>query len=56
MTRLGHRIEGRSGENGDRGPSEWFVEPNDGTLINNADNLTVSPFGDLIVCEDGDGM
>ncbi len=34
---------------------ELFVEPNDVTVINNADNITVAPWGDLIVCEDGDG-
>ena len=32
-----------------------FIEPNDGTLIENADNVTVTPWGDLIVCEDGTG-
>ena len=37
------------------GTLELFVEPNDGSLIENADNLTVSPWGDLIVCEDGSG-
>ncbi|MFH5830978.1 alkaline phosphatase PhoX [Halalkalibaculum sp. DA384] len=33
---------------------ELFVEPNDGTMIENADNLTVAPWGDIFVCEDGD--
>lgn len=47
--------EGTSGEDGDPGMLELFVEPNDGTLIENADNLTVSPWGDVIVCEDGSG-
>ncbi|NBC64927.1 MAG: DUF839 domain-containing protein [Bacteroidetes bacterium] len=37
------------------GTLELFVEPNDATVIENADNLTVSPWGDLIVCEDGSG-
>ena len=37
------------------GTLELFVEPNDGDIIDKADNLTVSPFGDLIVCEDGGG-
>jgi uncharacterized protein len=32
-----------------------FVEPNDGSIIENADNLTVTPWGDLVVCEDGPG-
>jgi len=34
---------------------ELFIEPNDGTLIENADNLTLAPWGDLIVCEDAPG-
>ncbi len=32
-----------------------FVEPNDGSIIENADNLTVAPWGDVVVCEDGPG-
>ena len=36
-----------------KGTLELFVEPNDPGLIENADNLTVAPWGDLIVCEDG---
>ena len=32
---------------------ELFIEPNDRGLIENADNLTITPWGDLIVCEDG---
>jgi len=35
---------------------ELFIEPNDGTLIENADNLTVAPWGDLVACEDGTGV
>ena len=38
---------------------ELFIEPNDATLIEMADNLTVGPNGDLFICEDGpetDGM
>lgn len=31
---------------------ELFLEPNNSTIIENADNLTVAPWGDLIVCED----
>ena len=38
-----------------QGSLELFVEPNDPGLIDNADNLTVAPWGDLIVCEDGSG-
>lgn len=41
--------------NNAKGVLELFVEPNDGHLIENADNLTVSPWGDLIACEDSVG-
>lgn len=47
--------EGTSAEANNPGRLELFVEPNDGTLIENADNLTVAPWGDVIVCEDGSG-
>ena len=32
---------------------ELFIEPNDETVLQHADNLCVAPFGDVIVCEDG---
>ena len=44
--------EGTRKEDKDPGYLELFVEPNDSRLINNADNLTVAPWGDLFVCED----
>lgn len=47
--------EGTDGERAQPGTLELFVEPNDGTIIENADNLCVAPWGDLIVCEDGTG-
>ena len=47
--------EGQAGERDRPGVLELFVEPNDGTLIENADNLCVAPWGDLVVCEDGTG-
>lgn len=47
--------EATSAETGNPGKLELFVEPNDATVIENADNLTVSPWGDLIICEDGSG-
>jgi secreted PhoX family phosphatase len=34
---------------------ELFCEPGDPRLLKNGDNLTVSPWGDLFVCEDGPG-
>ena len=32
---------------------ELFAAPNDRDLCDNCDNLTVAPWGDLILCEDG---
>lgn len=49
------RNEATPAETDNSGKLELFVEPNDATVIENADNLTVSPWGDLIVCEDGSG-
>lgn len=37
------------------GRLELFIEPNDSNLIENADNITVAPWGDLMVCEDRKG-
>jgi hypothetical protein len=37
------------------GTIQLFVEPNDQSALDGPDNIVVSPFGDLIVCEDGDG-
>ncbi|HYF49275.1 MAG TPA: alkaline phosphatase PhoX [Planctomycetota bacterium] len=48
-------VEGQADESKQPGKLELFVEPNDGNLVENADNLTVAPWGDLIVCEDGPG-
>jgi len=47
--------EGTADEAANPGTLELFVEPNDSGLIDNADNLTVAPWGDLVVCEDGSG-
>lgn len=44
--------EGTSREGQTPGRLELFIEPNDSKLVHNADNLTVAPWGDLIVCED----
>lgn len=49
------RFEGTPDEERFPGRLELFVEPNDGQLINMADNITVSPWGDLLLCEDGGG-
>lgn len=47
--------EGTPDESIAPGTLELFLEPNDGDLVDNADNLTVAPWGDLIICEDGQG-
>ena len=45
--------EGTDREIDEPGRLELFVEPNDTTMLENADNLTVAPWGDVIACEDG---
>ncbi len=45
-------VEGTPLEGLNPGVLELFVQPDDYTVINNPDNITVSPWGDLIVCED----
>ena len=40
----------------ERDSLELFIEPNDSALLESADNLTVAPWGDLMVCEDHPGM
>ena len=32
---------------------ELFIQPGTSSLMENLDNLTISPWGDLIICEDG---
>ena len=34
---------------------ELFIEPNDEALVDMCDNITVTPWGDLFLCEDGKG-
>lgn len=46
--------EGREG-GGTSGTLELFVESIEPGVVENADNLTVAPWGDLIVCEDRTG-
>jgi uncharacterized protein len=45
--------EGQPGEKDKPGKLELFIEPNDGNLVENCDNVTLAPWGDLIICEDG---
>ena len=47
------RSEGTRAENEQPGRLDLFIEPNDGKLVENADNITIAPWGDLIVTEDG---
>ena len=48
--------EGTAGEQGaGAGKLMLYAEPNDKGLVENADNLTVAPWGDVILCEDGGG-
>lgn len=47
------QYEGTSREDKEPGTLELFIEPNDSKLLENADNLTVAPWGDVIICEDG---
>lgn len=47
--------EGTPNESARPGRLVLFVEPNDPGIVDNADNLTVAPWGDLVVCEDGSG-
>jgi secreted PhoX family phosphatase len=44
--------EGTAREKEAPGKLELFVEPNNTDLVKNCDNLTIAPWGDLIVCED----
>ncbi len=44
--------EGTSREKDEPGKLELFVEPNNTEVVKSCDNLTIAPWGDLIVCED----
>jgi secreted PhoX family phosphatase len=44
--------EGQAGEKQSPGTLELFLEPNDEKILQNCDNLTVAPWGDLVMCED----
>ena len=46
--------EGQAGENKNPGSLTLFCQPNDSGLLQMADNLAVAPWGDVIICEDGD--
>lgn len=44
--------EGKPGENSAPGKLELFVESSNSDILKSCDNLTVSPWGDIILCED----
>ncbi len=46
------KYEGQSKEIDSPGRLELFLEPNDVNIFQNCDNLTVAPWGDVIICED----
>jgi len=47
------KLEGTADEDTAPGKLELFIEPNDESVIDHADNLTIAPWGDVILCEDG---
>jgi len=47
------RFEGTPDERRFPGRLELFIEPNDASILQHADNICIAPWGDLIVCEDG---
>ena len=44
--------EGQAGETDHPGQLQLFIEPTDTSVMEMADNITVSPWGHLVVCED----
>lgn len=49
------RSEGTPQEAGEPGLLELVFQPNDDTILDKGDNIVVAPWGDLFICEDGDG-
>ncbi len=49
------RNEGTDAEADEPGTLTLFIEPNDSRLMQAADNLTIAPCGDLVICEDRSG-
>lgn len=47
--------EGRPDESKHPGTLSLFIEPDDAAAMNMCDNVCVTPSGDLVLCEDGDG-
>lgn len=47
--------EAALGEQASPGQLELLVEPNDAAVMDHPDQLTIAPWGDIFVCEDGEG-
>jgi secreted PhoX family phosphatase len=47
------RFEGSSREGEKPGSLALFIEPNDRMQMENVDTITIAPWGDIIMCEDG---
>lgn len=45
-------FEGTAREVEQPGTLELFIEPNDSELVRNGDNIAMTPWGDLMICED----
>ena len=52
FTYLPSPVEGTPGEAGQAGQLRLFAQSSSDTVLRHADNLKLSPWGDLIVCED----
>lgn len=48
--------EGTGAEKDEPGEIELYLEPNDTSLLRNADNITIAPSGHLYICEDTSGV
>lgn len=46
------KYEGQSNEKKAPGKIELFLEPNDVEIFQSCDNLTIAPWGDVVICED----
>jgi secreted PhoX family phosphatase len=46
------RAEGAAGDDSQPGELTLFLEPDDSALLDQGDNITLAPDGDLLVCED----
>jgi secreted PhoX family phosphatase len=46
------KYEGQTREKDAPGKLQLFLEPNDTNIFQSCDNLTVAPWGDVIICED----